>query len=103
LRDQAGRDCRGTGRSRDAVVALLQLGKQLLQLAGGRVRAAGVEIALALAAIESKRLLEALEGKLDGLVDRRDERAVVRRQRNLRRMIDARAALHRGDLRARGS
>ena len=101
LRDQAGRDGRGAGRGRDAVVALLQLGEQLLQLAGRRVRAARVEIALALAAIEAQRLLEALEGELDGLVDRRDERAVVRRQRNLRRMIDARAALH--PRRARGS
>src|SRR6185295_13255858 len=45
-------------------------------------------------AIEAHRLLEALEGELDGLVDRSDERTVVRRQRNLRRMIDARAALH---------
>jgi hypothetical protein len=102
LGDQAGGDRGGPRAGRDAVVALLQLREQQLELARRRVCAARVEIAFALAAVEAQRLLEALEGELDRLLDRRDQRAVVRRQRSLRRVIDARAALHRVPRRRRG-
>ena len=78
----------------DAVVATLQFGEQLFELPRRRVGAARVEIALALAAVEAQRLLEALERELDRLVDRRDERTVVRRNSGVRRMIDARRPFH---------
>ena len=93
-REQAGGNRGDAGTERDAVVALLELCQQLFELARGRIRRPRVDVALALAAARAKRLLEALEGELDGLVDRRDERTIVRRQHDLRRMIDARAAFH---------
>ncbi len=101
LRYQRGRDRSGARAGRDAVVALLQLGEQHLELAGRRIGTARVEIPFALPAVEAQRLLQALEGELDRLVDGRHQRTVVRRQRRFRGMVDARAALHRGDWRAR--
>ena len=99
-RQQAGGDGGDTRARRDAVVALLELGQELLQLPDGRVRRPRVEETLALAPGRAERLLEAFEGELDGLVDRRDEGPVVRRKLNLRRVVDARAALHRRRVRA---
>ena len=78
----------------ETVVAVLQRGERQLELARRRVRGAQVVEAGPLAAQAAHGLLNRIELELHGLVDRGDDRVVVRRNRHVWWMIDASLLLH---------
>jgi hypothetical protein len=92
--EQGGGD-RGDPRSREqAGLAPLQLREQQFELPQGRIRAARVEKSVAFTAQETRGFLRACELEFDGLVDRRNERPIVGRHADARRVIDAGVVLH---------
>ena len=93
-RQQGLRDRAHTGARHEAFLTALELGDEQLELPRRRVGGARVEESRALASQKALGLLDAVELEFDGLVDGRHHRMVVRRQLNLRRMIDSSGLLH---------
>ena len=89
-----GGDGRDPGADEQALVPALQLRERELELAQGRVRGARVVKARTIAARVTQRLGGIVERELDGLVDGRNQRAIVRRHLDRRRMIHERRVFH---------